>query len=148
LGVSGRNDQIMVRGTPKHVVGYLKEFLFDDKQARGPVSALSGGERARLLLARIMAKESNLLVLDEPTNDLDVETLDLIQEIIDDYKGTVMIVSHDRDFLDRVASTTIAMEGDSPEKFAKASEGLTERHSQLQDAEEEWLILEDKAGEA
>jgi len=112
LGVSGRNDQIMVRGTPKHVVGYLKEFLFDDKQARGPVSALSGGERARLLLARIMAKESNLLVLDEPTNDLDVETLDLIQEIIDDYKGTVMIVSHDRDFLDRVASTTIAMEGD------------------------------------
>lgn len=112
LGVSGRNDQIMVRGNPKHVVGYLKEFLFDDKQARGPVSSLSGGERARLLLARIMAKESNLLVLDEPTNDLDVETLDLMQEIIDDYQGTVLIVSHDRDFLDRVASTTIAMEGD------------------------------------
>ncbi len=112
LGVSGRNDQIMVRGTPKHVVGYLKEFLFDDKQARGPVASLSGGERARLLLARIMARESNLLVLDEPTNDLDVETLDLLQEIIDDYQGTVLIVSHDRDFLDRVASTTIAMEGD------------------------------------
>ena len=233
LGVSGRNDQIMVRGAPKHVVGYLKEFLFDDKQARGPVASLSGGERARLLLARIMAKESNVLVLDEPTNDLDVETLDLMQEIIDDYKGTVLIVSHDRDFLDRVASTTIAMEGDgkatiyaggwsdyleqrgdaapmavktkakakaqkdapketakpeggltnkerdrleklpaemerltaeiakleefmadpelftkSPEKFAKASEGLTERHSLLQDAEEEWLILEEKAASA
>ena len=229
LGVSGRNDQIMVRGKPKHVVGYLKEFLFDDKQARGPVTSLSGGERARLLLARIMAKESNLLVMDEPTNDLDVETLDLMQEIIDDYQGTVLIVSHDRNFLDRVASTTIAMEGDgkatiyaggwtdyleqrgdaapmavktkakakaqieaapkpapkgglsnkerdrleklpaemdrlnaeiakleefladpdlftkAPEKFAKASEGLTERHSLLQDAEEEWLDLEERA---
>ncbi len=112
LGVSGRNDQIMVRGAPKHVVGYLKEFLFDETQARGPVSSLSGGERARLILARIMARESNLLVLDEPTNDLDVETLDLMQEIIDGYSGTVLLVSHDRDFIDRIAATTIAMEGD------------------------------------
>ena len=112
LGVSGQNDQIMVRGTPKHVVGYLKEFLFNENQARGPVSALSGGEKARLLLARLMAKESNLLVLDEPTNDLDVETLDLLQEILDDYNGTVLLVSHDRDFLDRVATTSIVMEGD------------------------------------
>ncbi|MDB9857245.1 ATP-binding cassette domain-containing protein [Amylibacter sp.] len=112
LGVSGQNDQIMVRGTPKHVVGYLKEFLFSENQARGPVSALSGGEKARLLLARLMAKESNLLVLDEPTNDLDVETLDLLQEILDDYDGTVLLVSHDRDFLDRVATTSIVMEGD------------------------------------
>jgi len=112
LGVSGKNDQIMVRGTPKHVVGYLKEFLFDDNQARGPVSALSGGEKARLLLARIMAKPSNLLILDEPTNDLDVETLDLLQEILDGYDGSVILVSHDRDFLDLVATTTIAMEGD------------------------------------
>ncbi|MBR9863804.1 MAG: ATP-binding cassette domain-containing protein [Rhodobacteraceae bacterium] len=112
LGVSGQNDQIMVRGTPKHVVGYLKEFLFSENQARGPVSALSGGEKARLLLARLMAKESNLLVLDEPTNDLDVETLDLLQEILDDYEGTVLLVSHDRDFLDRVATTSIVMEGD------------------------------------
>lgn len=112
LGVSGQNDQIMVRGTPKHVVGYLKEFLFNENQARGPVSALSGGEKARLLLARLMAKESNLLVLDEPTNDLDVETLDLLQEILDDYEGTVLLVSHDRDFLDRVATTSIVMEGD------------------------------------
>ncbi len=112
LGVSGKNDQIMVRGNPKHVVGYLKEFLFDDNQARGPVSALSGGEKARLLLARIMAKPSNLLILDEPTNDLDVETLDLLQEILDSYDGSVILVSHDRDFLDLVATTTIAMEGD------------------------------------
>ena len=112
LGVSGQNDQIMVRGTPKHVVGYLKEFLFNENQARGPVSALSGGEKARLLLARLMAKESNLLVLDEPTNDLDVETLDLLQEILDDYDGTVLLVSHDRDFLDRIATTSIVMEGD------------------------------------
>jgi ATP-binding cassette subfamily F protein uup len=108
----GRNDQVMVRGRPKHVVGYLKEFLFAEAQARGPVSALSGGERARLLLARLMAKESNLLVFDEPTNDLDLETLDLLEELIAEYDGTVLVVSHDRDFIDRVASTTIAMEGD------------------------------------
>ncbi|MCP5085606.1 MAG: ATP-binding cassette domain-containing protein [Rhodobacteraceae bacterium] len=112
LGVSGRNDQIMVRGRPKHVVGYLKEFLFDEAQARGPVGALSGGEKARLLLARIMARESNLLVLDEPTNDLDIETLDLLQELLDGYDGTVLLVSHDRDFLDRVATTSVVMEGD------------------------------------
>ncbi len=112
LGVSGKNDQILVRGKPKHVVAYLKEFLFSEKQARSPISALSGGEKARLLLAKLMAQENNLLILDEPTNDLDVETLDLLQELIDDYEGTVLLVSHDRDFLDRVATTTIAMEGD------------------------------------
>lgn len=112
LGVSGKSDQVMVRGAPKHVVGYLKEFLFDEAQARAPVRALSGGEKARLLLARLMARESNFLVLDEPTNDLDVETLDLLQDILGDYPGTVLLVSHDRDFLDRVATTTIAMEGD------------------------------------
>ncbi|WP_322892581.1 MULTISPECIES: ABC-F family ATP-binding cassette domain-containing protein [unclassified Yoonia] len=111
LGVSGKSDQIMVRGVPKHVVGYLKEFLFDEAQARAPVRSLSGGEKARLLLARLMARESNLLVLDEPTNDLDIETLDLLQDILGDYDGTVLLVSHDRDFLDRVATTTIAMEG-------------------------------------
>ena len=86
--------------------------MFDDNQARGPVSALSGGEKARLLLARIMAKPSNLLILDEPTNDLDIETLDLLQEVLDSYDGSVILVSHDRDFLDLVATTTIAMEGD------------------------------------
>lgn len=111
MRVSGKADQVMVRGNPKHVVGYLKEFLFDDRQARAPVRSLSGGEKARLLLAKLMAKESNLLVMDEPTNDLDVETLDLLQELLDDYDGTVLLVSHDRDFLDRVATTTIAMEG-------------------------------------
>ena len=112
MRVSGQADQVMVRGTPKHVVGYLKDFLFDEAQARAPVRALSGGERARLLLARIMARSSNLLILDEPTNDLDVETLDLLQDILGDCDGTVLLVSHDRDFIDRVASTTIAMPGD------------------------------------
>ena len=112
MRVGGRADQVMVRGEPRHVVGYLKDFLFDEAQARAPVRALSGGEKARLLLARLMAKESNLLVLDEPTNDLDIETLDLLQEILDDYDGTVLLVSHDRDFLDRVATTTVAMDGD------------------------------------
>lgn len=111
LGASGKSDQIMVRGAPKHVVGYLKEFLFDDAQARAPVRSLSGGEKARLLLAKLMARESNFLVLDEPTNDLDIETLDLLQDILGDYPGTVLLVSHDRDFLDRTATTTIAMEG-------------------------------------
>ena len=112
LGVSGRADQVMVRGTPRHVVGYLKDFLFDDAQMRAPVRSLSGGEKARLLLARIMARESNLLVLDEPTNDLDVETLDLLQDVLGEYDGTVLLVSHDRDFIDRVANTTIALEGE------------------------------------
>ncbi|MFZ1727026.1 MAG: ATP-binding cassette domain-containing protein [Albidovulum sp.] len=112
MAVSGRADQVMVRGTPKHVVAYLKDFLFDEAQARAPIGSLSGGERARLLLARIMAKPSNLLILDEPTNDLDVETLDLLQDLLGDYDGTVLLVSHDRDFIDRVATTTIALEGD------------------------------------
>ena len=111
MGVSGKADQVMVRGNPKHVVGYLKDFLFDERQARAPVRSLSGGEKARLLLAKLMARQSNLLVLDEPTNDLDIETLDLLQELLDSYDGTVLLVSHDRDFLDRVATTTIAMEG-------------------------------------
>ena len=111
MRVSGNADQVMVRGAPRHVVSYLKDFLFDDAQARAPVRSLSGGEKARLLLAKIMARESNLLVLDEPTNDLDIETLDLLQDLLGDYAGTVLLVSHDRDFLDRVASTTIAFEG-------------------------------------
>ncbi|MDV7141576.1 ATP-binding cassette domain-containing protein [Tropicimonas sp. TH_r6] len=113
LRVQGRGgDQVMVRGTPKHVVGYLKDFLFSEAQARAPVHSLSGGEKARLLLAKILARPANLLVLDEPTNDLDIETLDLLQELISDYDGTVLLVSHDRDFLDRIATTTVAMEGD------------------------------------
>ncbi|WP_282120525.1 ABC-F family ATP-binding cassette domain-containing protein [Ruegeria atlantica] len=227
MRVSGKADQVMVGGQPKHVVGYLKEFLFDDAQARAAVKSLSGGEKARLLLAKLMAKSSNLLVLDEPTNDLDVETLDLLQELLDDYDGTVLLVSHDRDFLDRVATTTIAMEGNGratvyaggwsdyiaqrgdvaekkaekakiskskqkqeaqpksglsfsekhrleklpaeiarleaeigkleelmsdpelftrePVKFQKATEALVERQEKLAAAEEEWLVLEEKA---
>lgn len=111
MRVSGAADQVMVRGTPRHVVAYLKDFLFDEAQARAPVRSLSGGEKARLLLAKLMAKPSNLLILDEPTNDLDVETLDLLQDILGDYDGTVLLVSHDRDFIDRVATATVALEG-------------------------------------
>ncbi len=226
---SGQADQVMVRGTPRHVVGYLKDFLFPEEQARAPVRSLSGGEKARLLLARLMARESNLLVLDEPTNDLDIETLDLLQDILGDYDGTVLLVSHDRDFLDRVATQTIAFEGDGrttvyaggwsdfqsqratepeappaerparraspvaasrgpqglsfteahrlkglpaeierleaeirkleqllgdadlftrePQKFKKATEALQLRQARLAAAEDEWLCLEEKAGE-
>ena len=229
LRVSGKADQVMVRGNPRHVVGYLKDFLFDEAQMRAPVRSLSGGEKARLLLAKIMARQSNLLVLDEPTNDLDVETLDLLQELLTEYDGTVLLVSHDRDFLDRVVRTTIAMEGDGkatvyaggwsdylmqrgtlsenkkpekkkkakvakdkekqqetglsftekhrlqelpdvierleaeiaklaeflsdpdmfakePVKFNKATQALTERQQALAAAEEEWMMLEEKAG--
>ncbi|WP_324827961.1 ABC-F family ATP-binding cassette domain-containing protein [Qipengyuania zhejiangensis] len=104
-------DWIDVRGVRKHVQGYLKEFLFDPKIVDMKVSVLSGGERSRLLLAREFAKASNLLVLDEPTNDLDLETLDLLQEVIADYEGTVLIVSHDRDFLDRTVTITLGLDG-------------------------------------
>ena len=228
MRVSSRADQVLVRGQPRHVVGYLKDFLFDEAQARAPVRSLSGGEKARLLLAKLMARQSNLLVLDEPTNDLDVETLDLLQEVLDDYDGTVLLVSHDRDFLDRIATATVAMEGDGkatvypggwsdymaqrkaeaalatpaeparaaqkskrdgaaksglsftekhrlealpaeierleaeiaklaelmsdaelftrePVKFRKATEALAERQAKLSAAEEEWLVLEEKA---
>ena len=107
----GGGDQVMVRGKPRHVVSYLKDFLFRETQARQPVKALSGGEQCRLLLARALAKPSNLLVLDEPTNDLDMETLDLLQEMLTDYDGTVLLVSHDRDFLDRVVTSIIALDG-------------------------------------
>lgn len=107
-----RGDQVWVNGQPRHVIGYMKDFLFTPEQARTPVSALSGGERGRLLLARAFATPSNLLVLDEPTNDLDLETLDLLQEQIAEYSGTVIVVSHDRDFLDRVSTNVIAWEGE------------------------------------
>ena len=105
-------DQVMVGSRPRHVVAYMRDFLFADTQARSPVESLSGGERNRLLLARALARPSNLLVLDEPTNDLDMDTLDLLQEMLADYEGTIMLVSHDRDFLDRVVTSTIALEGD------------------------------------
>ena len=104
-------DWIEVRGHKKHIKGYLKEFLFDPAIADAPVGSLSGGERSRLLLAREFARHANLLVLDEPTNDLDLETLDLLQEVIADYDGTVLIVSHDRDFLDRTVTITLGLDG-------------------------------------
>ncbi|MBC7953538.1 MAG: ATP-binding cassette domain-containing protein [Rhodospirillaceae bacterium] len=108
----GRGDNVWVRGRPQHVVGYMKDFLFQEAQARTPVRALSGGERNRLLLAKLLAKPSNLLILDEPTNDLDMDTLDLLEEVLADYEGTLLVVSHDRDFLDRLVTSVIAVEGD------------------------------------
>ena len=111
LGISGSSDTIMVRGNPRHVVGYLKDFLFLETQARMPVRSLSGGEKARLVLAKILSKTSNLLILDEPTNDFDLETLDLLQEVLADYSGTVLLVSHDRDFINRIATKTLVMNG-------------------------------------
>jgi ABC transport system ATP-binding/permease protein len=107
----GRGDNVWVRGRPQHVVGYMKDFLFSEAQARTPVKALSGGERNRLLLAKLLAKPSNLLILDEPTNDLDMDTLDLLEEVLADYDGTLLVVSHDRDFLDRLVTSVIAVEG-------------------------------------
>ncbi|MGY8661201.1 ATP-binding cassette domain-containing protein [Bradyrhizobium sp. UFLA05-109] len=107
----GRGDHVMVGGKPKHVVGYMKDFLFVHEQRGTPLEVLSGGERGRLMLARALAKPSNLLVLDEPTNDLDLETLDVLEEMLGDYEGTVILISHDRDFLDRVVTSVIAPEG-------------------------------------
>lgn len=107
-----KGDHILVQGQYRHVVAYLKDFLFTPDQANCPVSALSGGEKNRLMLAVALAKASNFLVLDEPTNDLDMDTLDLLQEVLDDYQGTVLIVSHDRDFLDRIVTSVIYMSGD------------------------------------
>ena len=108
----GGGDMVSVAGKARHVIGYMKDFLFSPEQAHTPIGELSGGERGRLMLARALASPSNLLVLDEPTNDLDLETLDLLQEMLSDYQGAVMLVSHDRDFIDRVVTSVIAWEGD------------------------------------
>jgi ATP-binding cassette subfamily F protein uup len=110
LAPSG-GDQVMVQGKPRHIAAYARDFLFQDSQLRQPVSTLSGGERNRLLLARAMAQPANLLVLDEPTNDLDMDTLDLLEDLLADYDGTLILVSHDRDFIDRLATSTIALDG-------------------------------------
>jgi len=132
----GRGDSVFVGGNPRHVIGYLRDFLFAPEQAGTPVSALSGGERGRLLLAQALAQPSNLMVLDEPTNDLDLETLDLLEEMIDDYPGTVMLVSHDRDFLDRTVSAVVVAEGNGrwnvyaggySDMVAQRGEGVTAR---------------------
>jgi ATP-binding cassette subfamily F protein uup len=108
----GRGDTLTIRGQSRHVVGYMRDFLFAPEQVRTPLGVLSGGERGRLMLARALAKPSNLLVLDEPTNDLDLETLDVLEEMIGDYAGTVILISHDRDFLDRTVNAVIMSEGD------------------------------------
>jgi len=107
----GRGDTVFVRGVPRHVNSYMRDFLFEDRQALTPAKALSGGERNRLLIAKVLAQTSNLLVLDEPTNDLDMDTLELLEEVLADYDGTLYLVSHDRDFLDRLVTSVIAVEG-------------------------------------
>ncbi len=107
----GRGDYVTINGENRHVVGYMKDFLFAPEQKGTPLGVLSGGERGRLMLARALASPANLLVLDEPTNDLDLETLDLLQEMLTDFPGTVILVSHDRDFLDRVCTSVLVSEG-------------------------------------
>ncbi len=108
----GRSDQVVINGQARHVTAYMRDFLFDADQARTPLRVLSGGERARVMLARSLAKPANLLILDEPTNDLDLETLDLLQEMLAGFDGTLLLVSHDRDFIDRVVTSTLASDGD------------------------------------
>ncbi|MCD9096316.1 ATP-binding cassette domain-containing protein [Luteimonas fraxinea] len=110
--VAEGQDFVEINGTRKHVIGYLQDFLFTPERARAPITRLSGGERNRLLLAKLFAQPSNLLVMDEPTNDLDVETLELLEELLGDYPGTLLLVSHDRDFLDNVVTSTLVMEGE------------------------------------
>ena len=110
--VNDGNDTVVINGQPRHVLGYLADFLFPKERALSPVKSLSGGERSRLLLARLFSRPANLLVLDEPTNDLDIETLELLEELVSDFPGTVLLVSHDRVFLDRVVTSTVAFEGD------------------------------------
>ena len=124
----GSGDIVHVGGQARHVVSYMKDFLFTPQQARTPVRVLSGGERARLLLAKVLAAPSNLLVLDEPTNDLDLETLDLLEEMIANYPGTALIVSHDRDFLDRVATSVLMAEGDG--RFVEYAGGYSDMVAQ------------------
>jgi ATP-binding cassette subfamily F protein uup len=142
-------DQIMVRGRPRHVAGYAADFLFRSEQLRQPVRSLSGGERGRLLLALALAKPSNLLVLDEPTNDLDMETLTLLEDLLADYEGTVILVSHDRDFVERLATSTIALNGQgavvetpggwrdfvqqNPDFFARPPDGAPPRRREAPD---------------
>ena len=124
----GRGDTVSIGGRSKHVVGYMKDFLFAPEQARTPLRVLSGGERGRLMLARALAKPSNLLVLDEPTNDLDLETLDVLEEMLADYAGTILLISHDRDFLDRVVHAVIVPQGDG--RWVEYAGGYTDMLAQ------------------
>jgi ATP-binding cassette subfamily F protein uup len=131
----GKTDMVQVGEQSRHVIGYMKDFLFKPEQARTPVGTLSGGERGRLLLAVALAKPSNLLILDEPTNDLDLETLDLLQEMLGEYPGTILVVSHDRDFLDRVATSTLAFEGNG--KWLEYAGGYSDMIAQRGEAKSE-----------
>lgn len=135
----GRGETLLVNGEQRHVAGYMKDFLFQPEQIRTPIKNLSGGERARLMLARMLAKPSNLLILDEPTNDLDIETLDLLQEIVAGYNGTVILVSHDRDFLDRTVTSTIApATPDAPDgRWIEYAGGYSDMLAQRKGAQEE-----------
>jgi len=135
----GRGETLLVNGEQRHVAGYMKDFLFQPEQIRTPIKNLSGGERARLMLARMLAKPSNLLILDEPTNDLDIETLDLLQEIVAGYNGTVILVSHDRDFLDRTVTSTIAPANpDAPDgRWIEYAGGYTDMLAQRKGAADE-----------
>jgi ABC transport system ATP-binding/permease protein len=128
----GRGDTLVIRGQSRHVVGYMRDFLFAPEQRRTPLGVLSGGERGRLMLARALAKPSNLLLLDEPTNDLDLETLDVLEEMIGDYAGTVILISHDRDFLDRTVNAVIAAEGDG--RWTEYAGGYTDMLAQRGEA--------------
>lgn len=138
-------DHVDVQGTPRHVIGYMKDFLFTPDMANTPITVLSGGERGRLMLARALAKTSNLLVLDEPTNDLDLETLDLLQEMLADYAGTVIIVSHDRDFLDRVVTSVIA--SDKPGHWLDYAGGYSDMIAQRGSGVEDMESARDQAAQ-
>ena len=142
----GRGDHVIVGGKPKHVVSYMEDFLFSREQMRTPLEVLSGGERGRLMLARALAKPSNLLVLDEPTNDLDLETLDVLEEMLGDYEGTVILISHDRDFLDRVVTSVIEPDGDGRwiEYAGGYSDMLSQRGSDLKREAVRAPAVEDK----
>ena len=135
----GRGETLLVNGEQRHVTGYMKEFLFQPEQSRTPIRNLSGGERARLMLARILSRPTNLLILDEPTNDLDIETLDLLQEIVAGFSGTVLLVSHDRDFLDRTVTSTIApADPESPDgRWIEYAGGYSDMMAQRRGAIEE-----------
>jgi ATP-binding cassette subfamily F protein uup len=125
----GSGDMVIIDGQPRHVSGYLRDFLFPPERLNAPVSMLSGGERNRLLLARLFAKPSNLLIMDEPTNDLDAETLELLEELVADYAGTLLLVSHDRAFLDNVVTSTLVFEaaGEINEYVGGYSDWLRQR---------------------
>ena len=127
----GSGDTVMIGAQARHVVGYMRDFLFAPEQARTPLQVLSGGERGRLMLARALTKPSNILVLDEPTNDLDLETLDVLEEMIGEYAGTVLLISHDRDFLDRVVDAVIVPEGNG--KWLEYAGGYTDMLAQRGD---------------